>query len=184
MVERKGVDITVRALADVPGAELIVAGGGDPATDPEVARLSAVAEDCGVRDRVHFLGRIARAEVAGLIRSADLVVSVPWYEPFGMVPLEAMACGVPVIASAVGGHLDTVVDGRTGALVPPRDAAALAGRLRDLLTDDATRAAMGAAGAVRARSRYAWGRIAAETERLYRQALRSAGDRSTAATGG
>jgi len=84
----------------------------------------------------------------------------------------------------VGGHLDTVVDGRTGALVPPRDAAALAGRLRDLLTDDATRAAMGAAGAVRARSRYAWGRIAAETERLYRQALRSAGDRSTAATGG
>ena len=184
MVERKGVDTTVRALVDVPGAELVVAGGGDPGTDPEVARLGAVAEDCGVRDRVRFLGQIARTDVAGLIRSADVVVSVPWYEPFGMVPLEAMACGVPVIASAVGGHLDTVVDGRTGTLVPPRDAAALAGRLRDLLADDAARAAMGAAGAARARARYAWGRIAAETEQLYRQALTSAGDRTTAATGG
>jgi glycosyltransferase involved in cell wall biosynthesis len=184
MVERKGVDTTVRALADVPGAELVVGGGGNPGTDPEVARLSAIAEDCGVRDRVRFLGQIARSDVAGLIRSVDVVVSVPWYEPFGMVPLEAMACGVPVIASAVGGHLDTVVDGGTGALVPPRDPATLAGRLRDLLADDATRAAMGAAGAVRARSRYAWGRIAAETEHLYRQALTSAGARTIAATGG
>jgi glycosyltransferase involved in cell wall biosynthesis len=88
-----------------------------------------------------------------------------------MVPLEAMACGVPVIASAVGGHLDTVIDGRTGALVPPRDPAALAQRLRELLADPARLAAIGSAAAARARSRYGWGRIAVETELLYRQVL-------------
>jgi glycosyltransferase involved in cell wall biosynthesis len=97
-----------------------------------------------------------------------------------MVPLEAMACGVPVIASAVGGHLDTVVDGRTGALVPPRDPAALAQRLRELLADPARLAAIGSAAAARARTRYGWSRIAVETELLYRQVL--AGDATRAAT--
>ncbi|MGB8997207.1 MAG: glycosyltransferase, partial [Pseudonocardiaceae bacterium] len=131
LVERKGVETTVRALAEVPNAELVIAGGGDAIADVELARLAAIAQACGVRDRVHLVGQIARRDVPPLLRSADVVVSVPWYEPFGMVPLEAMACGVPVVASAVGGHLDTVLDGRTGALVAPRDPAALAQRLRE-----------------------------------------------------
>ena len=75
-----------------------------------------------------------------LLRSADLVVCSPWYEPFGIVPLEAMACGVPVVASAVGGMLDTVVDSVTGALVPPRDPVALAEVIGPLLESPSRRA--------------------------------------------
>ena len=171
LVERKGVETTIRALPEVPGAELVIAGGGDAIADAELARLTALAQACEVRDRVRLVGQIARADVPALLRSADVVVSVPWYEPFGMVPLEAMACGVPVVASAVGGHLDTVLDGRTGALVPPRDPTALAQRLRELLADPGRLAAIGSAAAARARSRYGWGRIASETELLYRRVL-------------
>jgi glycosyltransferase involved in cell wall biosynthesis len=101
-----------------------------------------------------------------------------------MVPLEAMACGVPVIASAVGGHLDTVSDGRTGALVPPRDPAALAQRLREMLADPARLAALGSAAAVRARSGYGWDRIAADMELLYRQVLTDASAPAIVARGG
>ncbi|MBV9160396.1 MAG: glycosyltransferase [Pseudonocardiales bacterium] len=174
LVERKGVETTLRALPEVPGAELVIAGGGDAIADAELARLAALAQAYGVRDRVHLVGQISRADVPALLRSADVVVSVPWYEPFGMVPLEAMACGVPVVASAVGGHLDTVLDGRTGALVPPRDPAALAQRLRELLADPSRLAAIGSAAATRARSRYGWGRVASETELLYRRVLAGA----------
>lgn len=174
LVERKGVETTIRALAEVPSAELVIAGGGDAIADAELARLTAVARTCGVADRVYLIGQIARCDVPAVLRSADVVVSVPWYEPFGMVPLEAMACGVPVIASAVGGHLDTVLDGRTGALVPPRNPAALAQRLRELLADPARLAAIGSAAATHAHSRYGWGRIAGETELLYRQVIAGA----------
>ena len=184
LVERKGVETTVRAMTAVPGAELVIAGGGDAIADAEQGRLRSVAAACGVQDRVRLLGRIARRDVPALLRSADVVVSVPWYEPFGMVPLEAMACGVPVVASAVGGHLDTVVDGRTGALVPPRNPAALAQRLRELLADPARLAAIGSAAAARAWSRYGWNRIAVETELLYRQVLAGEGTPATSAPGG
>jgi glycosyltransferase involved in cell wall biosynthesis len=84
-----------------------------------------------------------------------------------MVPLEAMASGVPVVATAVGGHLDSVVDGVTGVLVPPRDPASLAAALRSLLADPERRAALGGAGARRARRLYDFDRIAALTRRVY-----------------
>lgn len=173
LVERKGVDTAIRALAHLPGTVLAVAGGprrGDLDADPEVRRLRRVAREAGVAGRVEFLGRLGRAEVPPLLRSAGLVVALPWYEPFGMVPLEAMACGVPVVASAVGGHLDTVVDGVTGALVPPRDPAAAAGAVRALLGAPARREAMGLAAAGRARDRYSWARVAAGTAEVYRYA--------------
>lgn len=183
LVERKGVETIVRALSDVPGAELLIAGGGDAAAEGELARLEALARAAGVRDRVRLLGPIPRHEVPALLRSADVVVSVPWYEPFGMVPLEAMSCGVPVVATGVGGHLDTVVDGRTGTLVPPRDVGLLAQRLREMLADPARLAAMGAAAAARARSRYGWGAVAAETEPHYRKALADTRDGLAAVEG-
>jgi D-inositol-3-phosphate glycosyltransferase len=170
LVPRKGVETTIQALAMVPGAELLIAGG-DATTEAERERLKAVARACGVLARVRMVGQVPRPQVADLLRSADVVVTVPWYEPFGMVPLEAMACGVPVIVSAVGGHLDTVVDGRTGVLVPPRDPDTLARRLRELLGDPQRRAALGAAAAERARSRYGWDRIARDTELLYLRVL-------------
>ncbi len=174
LVERKGQEDAVRALAAVPDAELVVVGGpptGAVDADPEVRRLRDVAAAVGVADRVRFAGSVARADVPAWVRSADVVLAVPWYEPFGITPLEAMACGRPVVATAVGGLQDSVADGVTGDLVPPRDPARLGEVLAALLADDARRAAYGAAGVRRARARYRWARVAADTEAVYRQVL-------------
>jgi len=174
LVERKGVDDVIRALALVPGTELLVAGGPDATAldaDPEVARLRELAGRHRVANRVSFLGRVPREDVPALLRSADVVVCVPWYEPFGIVPLEAMACGVPVVVSAVGGLTDSIVDGTTGVLVLPRRPDVLAHQLRRLLNDPVRREAYGVAGVDRARSRYTWDRIAAETEVVYSEVL-------------
>jgi D-inositol-3-phosphate glycosyltransferase len=170
LVERKGLGDAVAALRDVPGAELVIAGGpeaGALAADPEAQRLRVLAERHGVADRVVLRGRVAREELPALMRSADAVLCVPWYEPFGIVPLEAMACGVPVVATAVGGQIDSVVHGVTGVHVPPRDPGALARALRPLLDHPEKRAALGAAGAARARTRYGFDRIARSTRTVY-----------------
>jgi glycosyltransferase involved in cell wall biosynthesis len=191
LVERKGVATVIDALARLPDAELVVAGGPDRRdlhTSDDYRMLLETARVHGVAERVIFTGSVARADVPALIRSADVVVAAPWYEPFGIVPLEAMACGVPVVASAVGGLTDSIVDQQTGWLVPARDPAALANALGQLLADPAMRAAFGAAGVERARRRYSWRRVAAETEAVYlplaadagRDALLTA-DRSLAA---
>ncbi|WP_028059767.1 glycosyltransferase [Candidatus Solirubrobacter pratensis] len=176
LVERKGVGNAISALADVPDTELHVAGGPaleDLDRDPEVRRLRALAEASGVADRVVFRGRVARDMMPALLRSADAVVCVPWYEPFGIVPLEAMACGVPVVASAVGGQTDSVVHGVTGVHVPPRDPDTLATTLRALLADPERRAKLGAAGAERARTRYGFDRIARATRDVYAEVART-----------
>jgi D-inositol-3-phosphate glycosyltransferase len=178
LVPRKGIDTAVEALAALPGTELVIAGG-PPAealhADAEARRLRSRAEELGVADRVHLLGQVGREDVPGLLRSADAVVTTPWYEPFGMVPLEAMACGVPVVAAAVGGLTDTVVDGVTGRLVPPRRPDLLARALRPMLADPALRAGYGAAGVDRALCRYTWDRVGADTHRLYQRASSGAG---------
>jgi D-inositol-3-phosphate glycosyltransferase len=175
LVERKGIGNVIDALTDVPDTELIVAGG--PAAselpfDPTAARLLGLARSAGVEDRVQLRGRVDRCRLPALIRSADAVVSVPWYEPFGIVPLEAMACGVPVVASAVGGLADSVVHGVTGIHVPPRRPDALGRALSDLLADPATRHRLGAAGARRARARYSWERVAGATVDCYARVCR------------
>jgi glycosyltransferase involved in cell wall biosynthesis len=171
LVERKGQDDAVRALRAVPDAELVVVGG-PPAdavdADPEVRRLRAIAAEAGVADRLVFAGAVARADVPAWVRSADVVLAVPWYEPFGITPLEAMACGRPVVATAVGGLVDTVVDGVTGELVPPRNPERLGHVLAAMLDDDERRAAYGAAGVKRVRARYRWSRVVADTEAVYR----------------
>jgi glycosyltransferase involved in cell wall biosynthesis len=151
-----------------------VAGGGESARveeDPEGRRLAALAESLGVAERVHLRGRIERDAVPALLRSADAVVCVPWYEPFGIVPLEAMACGVPVVASAVGGLVDTVVDGVTGTHVPPRDPDRVARALSALLEDESLRARLGAAGRERVTRRYTWDRVASSTLGVYHDLL-------------
>ncbi|NUS08380.1 MAG: glycosyltransferase, partial [Nonomuraea sp.] len=116
MVPRKGVDTVIAALRQIPDADLVIAGGSPD--DEETDRLRELAAAYGLQDRVRLIGSVPRTQVPALMRAADVVVTVPWYEPFGMVPVEAMACGVPVVASAVGGHLDTVAG--CGVLVPPR----------------------------------------------------------------
>jgi glycosyltransferase involved in cell wall biosynthesis len=174
LVERKGVGTIIEALASVPDVELLVAGGPDRRAlqdDAEYRRLAELAGQIGVAGRVRFLGRVGRAEACDLLRSADIAVCVPWYEPFGIVPLEAMACGTPVIGSAVGGLLDTIVDGVTGLHVPARDAERLAAAIELLAADADLRARLGAAGAERARALYGWERIAAQTLAAYEAVL-------------
>lgn len=174
LVPRKGVDTIIEALTLVPEAELVVAGGPDVGAlrhDAEARRLIALTVKGGVADRVTFTGQVAHDDLPPLIRSADVAVTVPWYEPFGIAPVEAMACGVPVITSAVGGHLDTVEHGVTGLHVPARRPKALAETLRRLLADPELRSSLGATAAERARRRYSWARIAAETEAVYERLL-------------
>jgi glycosyltransferase involved in cell wall biosynthesis len=170
LVPRKGFDDLITALALVPDTELVIAGGArDLKNDPEAQRLLACAEARGVSDRVHLIGQVARTEMPSLLRSADVVACVPWYEPFGIVPLEAMACGVPVVASAVGGLTDTVVDGVTGVLTPPRDPRSLGRTLRGLLSDRSRCMAFGMAGEDRVQARYTWDDVAARTALVYRR---------------
>jgi glycosyltransferase involved in cell wall biosynthesis len=174
LVERKGIGNVVQALADVPDTELVIAGGpalADLDRDPEATRYRRLADVHGVGDRVVLRGSVSRDDLPALMRSADVVTCVPWYEPFGIVPLEAMACGVPVLASAVGGLVDTVVDGVTGVHVPPRRPDAIAAVLRDLLEDAPRRSRLGAAGARRARERYDWRRVARSTVDAYRHVV-------------
>jgi glycosyltransferase involved in cell wall biosynthesis len=114
-----------------------------------------------------LIGRLPRADVPALVRSADAVVCVPYYEPFGIVPLEAMACGIPPVVSAVGGLRESVLDGRTGLHVPPGDPRTLAETLGRLFGDPTRMRGLGAAGVVRARSDYGWRRVAADTARVY-----------------
>ncbi|WP_228527160.1 glycosyltransferase [Noviherbaspirillum soli] len=124
MVPRKGVDTTIEAIAalrDRHGvtARLMVVGSdcqdhghGGPG-GPEMARLKALAEQRDMSGQVYFAGQRPRSELRDYYSAADVFVTTPWHEPFGVTPLEAMACSVPVIGSAVGGIKHTVVDGRT-----------------------------------------------------------------------
>jgi glycosyltransferase involved in cell wall biosynthesis len=167
LVPRKGVDDVVCSLRWIPGARLVIAGGSGRAEDADARRLSALAQAAGVADRVELIGPVEHARVPELLRSADVVACVPWYEPFGMVALEAMACGVPVVSAAVGGLRETVVDGETGLHVPPRDPPRIAAAVRTLLGDEQLRARLGAHAAERAASVYAWSTIADSLLGLY-----------------
>ncbi|MGI8700583.1 MAG: glycosyltransferase [Nocardioidaceae bacterium] len=184
LVPRKGVDDAIRALRWLPDTELVVVGGPDAAAlaaDPEARRLRKLAEATQVGDRVRFYGRVAHTDLPALIRSADVVVCLPWYEPFGIVPLEAMACGVPVVGSAVGGLLDTVVPGVTGVLLPPHQPKAAARAIRSLLDNDSRRRRYGRAGSDRS-NLYSWDRIAELTELSYQRAVTAADRDSLAMT--
>ena len=178
LVPRKGIDNVVRAVARLDrslNARLVVVGGESAEPDeratPEIGRLRAVAAQCGIAERVVFTGQRQRHQLRDCYVAADVFVTTPWYEPFGITPLEAMACGTPVVGSAVGGIKHSVLDGVTGFLVPPQDPVALAERLAQLHASPLLRQAMGSAGVRRMRSLFTWDRIAAELACVY-QAVR------------
>jgi glycosyltransferase involved in cell wall biosynthesis len=178
LTAEQGVDVVLRSLAEVPKAELVIAGGPARARlrqDKVFQHLSGLARELGVADRVSFLGRITPKDLPALLRSADILVSAAWDEPFGTVALQAMACGTPVVASAVGVYTDAVIDGTTGMLLPPGRPSLLARRIRSLLASPLQLEAFGIAAADRARARYSWERIGQETAHAYERCLQSAG---------
>jgi glycosyltransferase involved in cell wall biosynthesis len=175
--ERVALETLLRALTKVPGAELLVIGGpprSELHADTAYVTLAEFARTLGISDRVIFTGRVTGAAMPSLLRSADIVLSTCQYEPSGITSLQAMACGTPVIAHPVGGHADAIVDGTTGILVPPGRPALLAQRIRQLLAHPMLLEAYGVAAADRAKSRYSWDRIAAETLAVYEKATAAA----------
>jgi glycosyltransferase involved in cell wall biosynthesis len=177
LTEREALETLLRALTRVPGSELLVVGGPDRAVlseDNAYGALAAFVETLGISDRVLFTGKMDHWLMPALLRSADLVVSTCQYEPSGTTSLQAMACGTPVVAPAAGGHVDAVVDGTTGILIPPGRPAQVAQRIRQLLAHPMLIEAYGVAAADRARSRYSWDRIAGETLAVYEKALAQA----------
>jgi D-inositol-3-phosphate glycosyltransferase len=172
LVPDAGVGDAIEALQYVDGVELIVGGGrcgtDDVFTDPDAHALRALAAARGVAERVTFRGQIKRDEVAAFLQSADVVVCAPWYDSIGTVALEAMACGVPVIVSAVGSHVDAVADGISGLHVPPQSARQLAYAIEALKADASRRERFSRFGVERTSARYGWPRIASETFEVYR----------------
>jgi D-inositol-3-phosphate glycosyltransferase len=161
---RTGFDELVTALSTTDDVELVVVG-----EDARGRRRERVRE-LGVADRVVFAGAVPRTERPALLRSADAVVCTPAAEPFGILALEAMACGLPVVATAVGAPADVVVHEVTGLLVAPHDVRALTRALRRSLGDETLRQQFGSAARDRLAARYPTARLAAEMVAVYERA--------------
>lgn len=127
----------------------------------------------GLKSRVVFPGAVSHLELNQYFQSADVLVNPSLSEAFGMSLVEAMACGVPTVATTVGGMVDIVIPGKTGLLVPPNQPAALATAITQLLSDQALRVRMGEAGRQRAVERFDWRAIAADLGNSYHRLLQS-----------
>ena len=167
--EQKGIFGLLEAADALPeGVELVLCASS-PDTPELQARLAAAVVG---RPRIRWINAMLPVEeVVQLYSHAAVFVCPSIYEPFGLINLEAMACGTPVVASRVGGIPEVVVDGETGLLVEPGDPAALAAALRRVLDDPARAARMGEAGRRRVEAHFSWDRIAERTMEIYRQAI-------------
>jgi D-inositol-3-phosphate glycosyltransferase len=182
LVPRKGIDIVIRGFARLVhrhgiSAKLLIVGGDevtpDPLRTPEIARLQTVAREEGVDRLVTFAGRRDREVLRYYYSAADLFVTMPWYEPFGITPVEAMACGTPVIGARVGGIQWTVVDGETGFLVEPRDVDGLGARMAQALGNKGRLKEMGLKSIRRANAHFRWDAITEQIASAYEDALRA-----------
>ncbi len=190
MVPHKGVDTIIEAMArlrDQHGldASLVIVGEKidrhDGDTIPEIGRLKALATRLRVADRVLFAGRRRPDELHLYYSAADLYITTPWYEPFGITPLEAMACGTPVLGSAVGGIKYTVRHKETGYLVRPHNPVAVALYMAHALRAPAELRRLGRQGLVRATTEFTWRKVAQMVDDVYGEVLKA---RSRASLGG
>lgn len=185
MVPRKGVANVIEALDTLRckhgmNARLMVVGGesadADPVKTPEIGRLSALAERLGVADCITFVGSRNREALKYYYSAADVFVSTPWYEPFGITLLEAMACGAPVIGANVGGIKYSVVNGKTGFLVPPKQPEALADKLYAVLSNPMLARRFRQNGIRRVNAEFTWAKVAHSVSSLYERVLESVSD--------
>lgn len=175
MVPRKGVDNVIRALGrlgHIPKIKLLVVGGADEKPDfdkdPEFKRLYQIAREELVVDSVTFTGRKNRDELIYYYCAADFFISTPWYEPFGITPLEAMACGTPVIGSNVGGIKYSVKHNSTGFLVPPHDPDALAKAIEKGISDPLLYDGLCRKSLLRVNRMFTWECVALKADELYK----------------
>ena len=180
LVPRKGVDTVIRGFARLRrdhgvGARLLIVGGDsndpDPALTPEIGRLRSVAREEEVEDAVVFVGRRGREVLKYYYSAADVFVTTPWYEPFGITPLEAMACGTLVVGANVGGIKFTVRDGETGYLVPPDDAGAIAERIAHLYRHPRLMNVFRRQAIKRANDLFTWEHVATGVASVYEDVL-------------
>ena len=180
IVPRKGVDTAIRGLARLRhdhhvDARLLVVGGDaetpDAEATPEIARLQRIAREEGVTEWVTLVGRRGREVLKYYYSAADIFVSTPWYEPFGITPVEAMACGTPVVGSNVGGIKFTVRDGETGYLVPPDDPVALGERLAHLYKHPKLLSVFRKQAIRRVNDLFTWQKVAVAASELYEGVL-------------
>jgi glycosyltransferase involved in cell wall biosynthesis/phosphoheptose isomerase len=180
LVPRKGTETVVEAFARLRhkhhiDARLLIVGGDsddpDPKSTPEIARLQQIARTQGALDGVTFVGRRGRDTLKYYYSAADIFVTTPWYEPFGITPLEAMACGTPVIGSNVGGIKFTVRDGETGYLVAPKDPDALAEKIAHLYANPKLLSVFSRQAIQRVNDLFTWNRISKSLSALYEQVL-------------
>lgn len=169
----KGPDIAIKALAQLPSdVRLVVVGGPSGAGLDHPEALADLAFRLGVQDRVSFLPPVTQTQLADWYAAADVVCVPSHSESFGLVALEAQACGTPVVAAAVGGLTTAVVDGVTGSLVNGHIPADYARALRTLLDDAGLRGAMGAKAAVHAAG-FSWAATAESLLATYAAAVDS-----------
>ena len=167
----KGVELLIDAVAELEDStpELLVIGG-DQRAAAYMAALRARAEALAIGERVHFAGSVPQESLPAYYSAADVCVVPSFYESFGLVALEAMACGTPVVASRVGGLIGTVKDGESGYLIPWRCPQPFADKIDLLLSNDELRRSMGAAAQERAQ-RFRWSEVAAELAALYTRVI-------------
>ncbi len=165
----KGPDVAIRALhaLDRSDALLLIVGGASGSTgDGELERAEQLVDELGLHDQVRFVAPQPHHILSTYYRAADVVVVPSRSESFGLVALEAAACGIPVVASAVGGLQSLVDHGETGFLIDDRDPVAFAKAIAQILDDHMLAAGMSSAAATKA-SRYTWGFAAARLRRVY-----------------
>lgn len=170
LTEAGGADRLVEAMVRLPEAELLLVSTADDRTvalDENARRVELLAKEAGVDDRVHLTGPVERKELPRLLRSADVYVSAASYDPYGGAVLEAMSCGLPVVATATGAVPGAVLHRTSGVLMRFGRPDEVARSVRAVLSTPTMSSAYGIAAVDRARSRFTWQRIAVETELAY-----------------
>ena len=185
IVPRKGIENVIRAFAKIQHNteifKLIIVGGNlqDIGKETEINRLYQISDELGIKDKVLFVGNKHRDELKYYYSAADVFVTTPWYEPFGITPLESMACGTPVIGSNVGGISFTVENKKTGFLIPANDSQQLAEALEQFIANPSLSKDMSKQCIERVINRFTWKKVSEQVAQLYESFIQRKTETST-----